>query len=106
MYAWLGLAGSTAMPLMNRPGAAAEVLSMRVNDTELAGSASAFLEMNTRPAVVAAHKVEVSPVPRATAATLPPERLPNAPLVNVTAPSGAQSPHCTVKSPVNSLQCT
>ena len=36
---------------------------------------SAFFEMKTRPSVVAAHNVAVSEVPRATAATFPPERV-------------------------------
>src|SRR5438477_12485341 len=63
------------MPLTNRPGSAvADVsVSSRVYVTEPA-AASAFFEMNTRPAVVAAQRVPVSLGARSTAATLPPER--------------------------------
>ena len=44
--------------------------------TALAGSASAFYVMNTRPFVVAAHGVDVSVVARSTAAIAPPARSP------------------------------
>src|SRR5712691_10911207 len=54
---------------------------------------------------VAAQSVDVSDGARSTAATSPPARLPNADEVNAGPPSGCQSPHCTVKSPVHSLQC-
>ena len=45
-----------------------------MNVTFLARAAFAFFEMNTRPVLVAAHKVEASPAERSTAATVPPER--------------------------------
>jgi hypothetical protein len=63
------------MPLTNRPGLAVAdgSVSRRVYVTELA-AASAFLEMKTRPTVVAAHKVPVSLKTREIAATLPPDR--------------------------------
>ena len=54
MYAWFGFAGSTEMLEIGRPGEFAASVSRRVNVTALAGSASALLEMNTRPRVVAA----------------------------------------------------
>src|SRR5260221_8745216 len=96
MNAWLGLAGSMAMVVMKRPGELAAVLSMRWKPTEAAESASAFLETKTRRVVVAPHSVELSPVVRESAATLPPLRLPNAALVSRSGPSAAQSPQVTV----------
>jgi hypothetical protein len=79
--------------------------SSRTNATELAGSASAFDVMNTRPFVVAAHSVDVSVVARSTAAIAPPARSPQPAAVRAGEPSATQSPHGTVKSPVSSLQC-
>jgi hypothetical protein len=49
--------------------------SSRVNVTAVAGSAFAFFEMNTRPVVVAAHSVVLSPGARETQLTLPPARV-------------------------------
>ena len=57
------------MPETNRPGAAVDVLSIRVNDTLPASAASAFFDTKTRPVAVAAQSVELSPVVRATATT-------------------------------------
>src|SRR6266508_3856954 len=103
----------------NRFGSFAASVSSRVNVTEVAGSASAFFEMKTRPVVVAAHSVDVSPGARSTATTLPPARsepyghvgVASAALEHVSrpaadeSPSACQSPHCTLKSPVQRLQC-
>src|SRR5437867_4525941 len=61
------------MPLTKRPGLFASSESSRVYDTEPA-AALAFVEMKTRPVVVAAHSVPVSLAVRAIAATFPPER--------------------------------
>ncbi len=63
------------MPLTKRPGLAVAEgrLSNRVYVTE-AAAASAFVEMKTRPVVVAAQRVPVSLGVRWMAATLPPER--------------------------------
>src|SRR5258708_6205058 len=105
MYAWYGFDGSTEMLLIARNGAFAASESSRVNVTALAGSASAFAEMKTRPRVVAAHSVELSVDVREIQPRLPPLRLPRADDVSENPSSGTQSPHCTVKSPVNSLQC-
>jgi hypothetical protein len=63
------------MPLMNRFGSFAASASIRVNATALYGSASAFFETNSRPALVAAHSVDVS-FARATREMLPPARSP------------------------------
>src|SRR5258708_32547591 len=107
MYAWFAFAGSTEMLEIGRPGEFAARLSSRVHVRADAGSASAFFEMKTRPRVVAAHNVELSLDARETQPTLPPPRVPRAGFLVVSdRPSSAtQSPHCTVKSPVNSLQC-
>jgi hypothetical protein len=56
-HARFGFVGSTTMPETKRPGAAAEVLSIRVNDTVLGSAAFAFFETKTRPVAVAAHSV-------------------------------------------------
>src|SRR5437773_7522264 len=56
------------MLLTNRFGVTAS-WSRRVQLTALAGSASTFLLMNTRPVVVAAHAVERSAAVRSIAAT-------------------------------------
>ena len=50
------------------------LLSRRLNRTALAGSASAFVEMKTRPVLVAGQGVDVSAAVRSTAATTPPAR--------------------------------
>src|SRR5262245_17757805 len=92
------------MLLTNRPGELAESSSSRVQDTALAGSASTFFEMNTRPVVVAAHAEEESATVRSTAATFPPARLPKAAFVSLVGPSSAQSPQTAVNVPVHSLQ--
>src|SRR5262245_27574396 len=92
------------MELTNRPGVAAESSSIRVQVTALAGSASTFFEMKTRPVVVAAHALDESAVVRSMAATFPPARLPQAALVKRGAPSSAQSPHVSANVPVHSLQ--
>src|SRR5712691_6645465 len=89
----------------NRFGSFAANESSRVNVTPLAGSAPAFFEMKTRPVEVAAQSVDVSLDARSTATTSPPARSPNVADVSVGPPSGCQSPHGTVKSPVHSLQC-
>src|SRR5712692_3649657 len=89
----------------NRFGSFVASVSIRVNETALAGSASAFFETKTRPGPVAAQSVEVSPDARSTATTSPPGRSPKVELVSDGPPSGCQSPHGTVKSPVHSLQC-
>ena len=81
------------MLLTNRPGMVAESSSRRVHETALAGSASTFFEMKTRPVVVAAHALDVSAVVRSIAAMLPPARLPQAAFVSRVGPSSAQSPH-------------
>ena len=59
---------------MNLPGLFAASESSRVYVTLPAVASSAFFEIKTRPVVVAAHRVAVSELPRATAATLPPVR--------------------------------
>src|SRR5438874_12362594 len=107
MYAWFGFAGSTEMLLIGRPGEFAASVSSRVNVTALAGSASAFFEMKTRPRGVAAQRVELSLVARLTQATWPPARVPRELVVSDKPSIGTQSPHVYVagKSPVNSLQC-
>src|SRR5947207_838933 len=92
------------MPLTKRLGVVGR--SIRFHVTADAGSASTFFEMKTRPLVVAAHDVEVSPAVRSIAAMLPPERSPQVALVSRTAPSSAQSPQVTAKSPVHVLQCS
>src|SRR5437870_4507993 len=105
------------MPLTNLPGLLADSPSIRLNVTETAGSAFAFVETKTRPVVVAAQTVDVSPVARSTAATLPPER--SAPYGQLGArgspvrqvrrpdlvgsPSLTQSPHVTSNLPVKVL---
>jgi hypothetical protein len=62
------------MPLIKRPGLFAASESSRVYVT-LVFVVSAFLEIKTRPVVVAAHKVAVSELARPSAATFPPERV-------------------------------
>src|SRR5437763_15109464 len=104
MYAWFGFAGSTEMLLIGRPGEFAASVTSRVNVTALAGSASAFYEMKTRPRIVAAHNVELSLVVRLIQPIAPPLRVPRVDEVSVAPSSNAQSPHCTRKSTVNSLQ--
>src|SRR5262245_3902385 len=79
--------------------------SSRVQLTELAGSASALDEMNTRPVVVAAQAVDVLAAVRSTCPTPPPARLPQKADVSRLGPSSSQSPQVTEKSPVHSLQC-
>ena len=105
------------MLLIARFGAFASSVSILVNVTALAGSAFAFFETKRRPVVVAAQAVELSAVVRLIQPTAPPLRV--APYVHVfvvvvahvsrpfvdASPSCTQSPHCTVKSPVNWLQC-
>src|SRR5436853_3839219 len=105
MYAWFGLAGSIEILDTARPGALAASVSSRVNVTALAGFASAFFEMKTRPVVVAAHSVELSLVVRLIQPMDPPLRLPRLDEVNEAPSRGCQSPHTTLKSPLNSLQC-
>src|SRR6266545_2979721 len=79
------------MLLIARDGvSAARILSIRVSVTAEAGSASAFFEMKSRPPVVPAHSVLLSLEAREIHESVPP----------VDAPSGSQSPHWTVKSPV------
>ena len=56
------------MLLIGLPGEFAASVSNRVNVTALAGSASAFFEMKTRPRGVAAQSVELLPPARSTAA--------------------------------------
>src|SRR5262249_15536756 len=79
---------------------------MRVNDTALAGSASAFFETKRRPRTVAAHSVELSLGARLIQPTLPPARVPRADDVSDGSPSFSQSPHTVpaVNVPVNRLQ--
>src|SRR5215217_1268507 len=89
------------MPLTKRFGSLATSESSRVKTTLLAGSACAFLVMNSRPAVVDAHKVPVSLAARAIRPMKPPARsepydcAPRSPGLFV--PSGpasaTQSPH-------------
>jgi hypothetical protein len=62
------------MPLTKRPGLFAASESSRVYVT-LMFVVSAFFEINTRPVVVAAHKVAVSELARERAATFPPGRV-------------------------------
>src|SRR2546428_1192850 len=78
----------------NRAGSVVEVVSIRVQTTELA-PAFEFSEMNTRPVPVAAHNVLTSVATRSIAATAPPARVPYAALLRSVAPGG---PICT-KSP-------
>src|SRR5262245_46028670 len=92
------------MLLTNRFGVVASS-SIRVQFTELAGSASALDEMNTRPVVGAAQAGDVFDGCRSTLATPPPARLPQKAEVSRLAPSSTQSPQVTEKSPVHSLQC-
>src|SRR6478735_748207 len=92
------------MLLTNRPGVVGESSSRRVHESAPAGSASTFVEMNTRPVVVAAQALDVSSVVRSIAAMLPPARLPKAAFVSLVGPSCAQSPHSAVNVPVHSLQ--
>src|SRR5262245_1813344 len=118
MNAWFAFAGSTEMLDTARAGVFVAVESIRVNATDAGSVASAFFEMKTRPPVVAAQSVELSPVARESQLTLPPLRLVPYGQVGVAvpaaqisrpladgSPSFAQSPHCTAKSPVNRLQC-
>ena len=62
------------MPVINLAGLFASSESSRVNVT-LVFVVSAFFEMKTRPAPVAAHNVAVSEVARATATMVPPARV-------------------------------
>jgi hypothetical protein len=62
------------MPLTKRPGLFAASESNRVYVT-LMFVVSAFFEINTRPVVVAAHRVALSEAARARAATFPPARV-------------------------------
>src|SRR5687768_1410690 len=91
------------MLLTNRFGVTASS-SRRVKLTAEAGSAFALLETNTRPVVVAAHRVELFARVRSTAATAPPARSPHSGAVRRTVPSSAQSPQTASKVPVHSLQ--
>src|SRR5215831_1869762 len=93
------------MLLTNRLGVTASS-SRRVKVTALAGSASAFLVMNTRPVVVATHIVELSAVVRPIAPTAGPARSPHAALVSGVGPSRSKSPHSlpVCELPVHSLQ--
>src|SRR6266508_4571096 len=86
----LGFVGLTKTPVTNRPGSAVDSESSLVNVTALAGSASAFAEMKTRPVVVAAHNVDVFDGARSTAATAPPARSPHAASVSRVGPSSTQ----------------
>src|SRR5258707_12735153 len=81
-------------------------VSIRLKTTA-AAAAFAFFETKSRPRVVDAHSVELSPEPRASQPTLPPLRLPRAEVVSDKPSTVTQSPHVKVsgKSPVNSLQC-
>src|SRR6516225_8971488 len=101
------------MPLTNRLGFTARV-SIRANVTEVAGSTFAFLLTKTRPAEVAAQRVEESLTVRLRAAIpLPPVRSEPKPFP-INSPAGLGSPRDTqspqsspsgyVKLPVNSLQ--
>src|SRR5512132_259081 len=93
------------MLLTNRFGVAAESSSSRVQVTALAGSASTFFEMKTRPVVVAAHAVDVSAAVRSIAAVAPPARVPHAAFVSGVGPRRAQSPQALPGPvPVHSLQ--
>src|SRR4051794_38759329 len=97
------------MPLTKRGGSTSDIVSIRVSSTELGSAASALLETNTRPVLVAAQSVELSVVARSFAATIPPARSPSVsdvsrPFVDGS-PSGCQSPQVPCWSPVNSLQC-
>src|SRR6266496_3431373 len=116
MYAWFGFIGSTEILLIGRPGEFVASVSILLNVTVVSGSASAFFETKTRPKVVAAHNVLLSLGARDTQPTRPPLRLSvyGQPVFAVEhvkrppefgLPSLTQSPHCTVKSPVNRLQC-
>src|SRR6266480_661746 len=93
------------MLLIGRFGEFVSSESRRVNVTALAGAASAFFEMNRRPVVVEAQSVELSLEVRLIQPTAPPLRAPRVDEVSVAPSRSSQSPHCTVKSPVNSLQC-
>src|SRR5262245_54412557 len=94
IHAWFASSGSTVRPVGYRSGSFAESESRRMNVTALAGSASAFDEMNTRPFVVAAHSVDVSEAVRSTIAIAPPARSVPQPFpVSEVGPSGSQSPH-------------
>src|SRR5438132_13327525 len=93
------------MLLIGRFGEFVSSESSRVKVTALAGVASAFFEMNSRPVVVEAHKVELSAEVRLTQLMAPPLRAPREDGVSVAPSRSSQSPHGAVKSPVNSLQC-
>src|ERR1700690_426258 len=94
-----------AIPVGKRLGATVDVVSIRVNVTDVFVSASALCEMKMRPVLVAAQSVEVSEAVRWTAATAPPAHVPRLDDVNAVEPIDTQSPHSTVKSPKNSWQC-
>src|SRR6266511_528187 len=92
------------MLLTNRFGVTASS-SSRVHKTALAGSASTFFEMKTRPTVVAAQALDVSAGVRSMEAVAPPARSPQAASLSGVAPSRSQSPHVlNGPVPVHSLQ--
>src|SRR5437763_17213692 len=93
------------MLLMNRFGAVGAKLSMRLKTTALGGSALTFFDTDTRPWLVAAHRVDESLEARCNATTSPPLLSAPEKLEARAAPSGRQSPPVTAKSPVQSLQC-
>src|SRR5687767_10467776 len=92
------------MLLMNRFGAASESPSIRVHSTDEAGSASALVEMNNLPVVVAAHATLVFLVLRSIAEIAPPARSPHDASVSHTSPSSSQSPQVSSNVPVQELQ--
>src|ERR671930_529731 len=92
------------MLLTKRFGVTAESSSRRVHETALAGSRSTFVEMKTRPLLVAAHAVEVLAVVRSIAATAPPALEPHAPSVSGVGPRRSQSPQVSANVPNHSLQ--
>src|SRR6266545_1547181 len=96
------------MLLTNRFGVTASS-SSRVHKTALAGSASTFFEMKTRPTVVAAQALDVSAGVRSMEAVAPPARSPKAASSSGVGPSRSQSPHVEklpggIPVPVHSLQ--
>jgi hypothetical protein len=66
--------GSTKIAVGYRGGSFAESGSSRTNCTDVGSAASAFFDMKTRPALVAAHSVEVSLLPRSTRTCRPCDR--------------------------------
>src|SRR5436305_4433004 len=96
------------MPLTNRFGSLLDEESSRSHTTEPA-AASALLEKNTRPVDVSAHSVLELVELRSTAATVPPERSPQASEVKIfdglPFPILMKSPHpCWFAGVVNSGQ--